>query len=135
MDHSTHTRLAPGEFNEATLMDAAIYGPRDEKIGTVSHVHGSGSDTRVIVDVGGFLGIGEKAVALKLDRLKMTPEQDASLKLVMDIKKEELTNAPTFKSKKEQEQEKQAERAQTCLRVICKSAAETARIGREYHAA
>ena len=43
----------------------------------------------------------------------MTAEQDASLKLVMDIKKEELTNAPTFKSKKEQEQEKQAERARS----------------------
>ena len=32
-------------------------------------------------------------------------------------------------------EQKQAERAQTCLRVICKSAAGTARIGREYHAA
>ena len=32
-------------------------------------------------------------------------------------------------------EQKQAERAQTCLRVICKSAAGTARTGREYHAA
>ena len=44
----------------------------------------------------------------------MTPETGGTLRLVMDIKKEELANAPTFKSKKEQEAEKQAaERARS----------------------
>ncbi len=98
------------------LIGQTVYDPDNAKIGSISDLILSKDGMTVqgfVIGVGGFLGIGEKAVALKLDRLKMTPEQDASLKLVMDIKKEELTNAPTFKSKKEQEQEKQAERARS----------------------
>ena len=98
------------------LIGQTVYDPDNAKIGSISDLILSKDGKNVegfVIGVGGFLGIGEKAVALKLDRLKMTPEQDASLKLVMDIKKDELTNAPTFKSKKEQEQEKQAERARS----------------------
>ena len=58
MDHSTHTQLVDSELNEANLLDAVVYGADDEKIGTVAHVHGMGAATQVIVDVGGFLGIG-----------------------------------------------------------------------------
>ena len=98
------------------LIGQTVYDPENAKIGSISDLILSKDGKNVegfVIGVGGFLGIGEKAVALKLDRLKMSPEQDGSLKLVMDIKKDELTNAPTFKSKKEQEQEKQAERARS----------------------
>lgn len=64
MDHTRHTALQAAELNEANLMDAVIYGPSDERIGTVAHVHGMGVETRVIVDVGGFLGIGSKPLPL-----------------------------------------------------------------------
>jgi hypothetical protein len=57
----------------------------------------------------GFLGIGEKTVALKIDRLKVTSGPDGTMQLAMDVTKEELTNAPTFKSKKDQDAEKAAE--------------------------
>jgi hypothetical protein len=98
------------------LIGQTVYDPDNAKIGSISDLilsKDGKSAEGFIIGVGGFLGIGEKAVALKLDRLKMTPEQDGSLKLAMDIKKEELTNTPTFKSRKEQEQEKAAERART----------------------
>ena len=99
------------------LIGQAVYDPDKAKIGNISDLvltkEGKGVDG-FIIGVGGFLGIGEKAVALKMDRLKMTPETDGSLRLLIDIKKEELTNAPTFKSKKEQDAEKQAaERARS----------------------
>lgn len=42
MDHSSHAVLADSELNEETLIDAVVYGADDEKIGTVSHVHGMG---------------------------------------------------------------------------------------------
>ena len=98
------------------LLGQTVYDPDNAKIGSISDLilsKDGKSAEGFVIGVGGFLGIGEKAVALKLDRLKMTPEQDGSLKLAMDIKKEELSNAPTFKSRKEQEQEKQAERARS----------------------
>ncbi len=45
MDHTTHTALDAAEINDANLMDAVIYGPTDEKFGTVAHVHGMGATT------------------------------------------------------------------------------------------
>jgi hypothetical protein len=43
MDHSNHVRLTEAELTPDLLADATIYGPDDEDIGSVSHVHGSGS--------------------------------------------------------------------------------------------
>jgi hypothetical protein len=60
-----------------------------------------------VIGVGGFLGIGEKSVALKMDRLQMSQNPEDGLVLTMDANKEELKNTPTFKSKKEQDAEKQ----------------------------
>jgi len=45
MDHSTHAALDAAELNVANLLDAVVYGINDEKIGTVSHVHGTGAST------------------------------------------------------------------------------------------
>ena len=108
---------AGGEYDPGPgPLGQTVYDPDNAKIGSISDLilsKDGKSAEGFVIGVGGFLGIGEKAVALKLDRLKMTPEQDGSLKLAMDIKKEELSNAPTFKSRKEQEQEKQAERARS----------------------
>ena len=56
LDHTLHERLEATELTEANLINATIYGPDDETIGSVSHVHGSGADAQVIVDVGGLSG-------------------------------------------------------------------------------
>lgn len=64
MDHSKHVRLTETELDPANLEGATIYGPGDENLGSVSHVHGSGLTAQVIIDVGGFLGIGAKPVAV-----------------------------------------------------------------------
>lgn len=76
MDHATHTPLATTDLHEAALVDAVIYGPLDEKIGTVAHVHGTGATAQVIVDVGGFLGIGAKPVALDIAKLQFMRDAD-----------------------------------------------------------
>jgi uncharacterized protein YrrD len=88
-----------------------VYAPDKAKIGSISDLILSKDAKTVegfVIGVGGFLGIGEKSVAMKLDRLKMTTDADGRLQLTMDAKKEELTNTPTFKSKKDQDAEKQA---------------------------
>ncbi len=64
MDHSKHVRLTESELNPANLEGATVYGPGDDNLGSVSHVHGAGANAQVIVDVGGFLGIGTKPVAV-----------------------------------------------------------------------
>jgi hypothetical protein len=89
-----------------------VYAPDKTKIGSISDLILSKDGKTVegfVIGVGGFLGIGEKSVAMKIDRLKMTAGPNGSFELAMDAKKEELTNTPTFKSKRELDAEKQAE--------------------------
>jgi PRC-barrel domain len=88
-----------------------VYSPDKLKIGNINDLIMS-KDAKTIegfvIGVGGFLGIGEKNVALKMDRLKIGSTPEGAVELTMDAKKEELTNAPSFKSKREMDTEKQA---------------------------
>jgi len=93
------------------FMGQTVYAPDKSKIGSISDLILSKDAKAVegfVIGVGGFLGIGAKSVALKIDRLKMTADPDGGIQLTMDINKEELTNTPTFKSKRDQDAEKQA---------------------------
>jgi sporulation protein YlmC with PRC-barrel domain len=93
------------------LIGLTVYAPDKVKIGSISDLILSKDAKSVegfVIGVGGFLGIGEKSVALKMDRLQISQNGDGSVQLMMDVKKEELVNAPSFKSKRDQDAEKQA---------------------------
>jgi sporulation protein YlmC with PRC-barrel domain len=94
------------------LIGQSVYAPDKAKIGSISDLILSKDAKTVegfVIGVGGFLGIGEKTVALKMDRLQMTPNSEGDgLILMTGANKEELKNTPTFKSKTEQAAEKQA---------------------------
>ncbi|MEI2808499.1 MULTISPECIES: PRC-barrel domain-containing protein [Paracoccaceae] len=94
MDHSRHTRLAETELNEATLLDMPIYDIEDRKVGTVSHVHGNGHAVQVIVDVGGFLGIGAKPVALSSDQLDFMRDSNGDVHAQTSWTKEQIKSLP-----------------------------------------
>lgn len=94
MDHIQHTPLAAADLNESTLIDAVIYGPQDEEIGTVAHVHGMGQALQVIVDVGGFLGIGSKSVALDAAQLNFMRDEDGTVHAVCSLTKEQVKQLP-----------------------------------------
>lgn len=94
MDHTRHTPLAATELNEMNLIDAVIYGPRDEKIGTVSHVHATGPSAQVVVDVGGFLGIGAKPVAMDVNQLNFMRDADGNVHAVTSWTKEQVKDMP-----------------------------------------
>jgi hypothetical protein len=92
--------------DKATLLASAIiggsvYSPADESVGDVNDlvIKPTGEIEAVVVGVGGFIGIGEKDVAITLDRFTMEPTPDlSSTKLVLNATKEELEAAPAFKS-------------------------------------
>ena len=94
------------------LIGQTVYAPDNAKIGSISDLILSKDGKTVegfVIGVGGFLGIGEKSVAMKLDRLQMTRDpQGGGLRLMMDAKKEELASTPSFKSMRDQESERQA---------------------------
>lgn len=90
MDHSKHIRLRPDELNARVLEGATIYGPADEKIGSVSHMHGD----QVVIDVGGFLGIGAKPVAVDLSQLEFMRDEDGDVHAVTNWTKDQLKDMP-----------------------------------------
>ncbi len=75
-----------------------VYDPNNNKIGEVMDVlvDKSGKVTSLIVGVGGFLGAGEKDVAVPFDAVKMTNNNN-KWTLVMNTTKDDLKNAPGFK--------------------------------------
>lgn len=94
MDHSRHTRLTQPELTDAVLADAPVYGPGDEKIGTISHVHGMGAGAGVVIDVGGFLGIGAKPVLIGLTQLDVMRDEGGDVHAVTTRTKDELKDLP-----------------------------------------
>ena len=94
MDHSKHVRLAPTELTTETLDGATIYGADDHKVGHVSHVHGVGPSSQIIVDVGGFLGLGAKPVAVGAGDLEFMRDEDGDVHAVTTWTKDQLEKMP-----------------------------------------
>lgn len=97
MDHSTHTPLSPETLNEATVKGAKVYGPDDHHIGDVSHFHGAGPNSQVVVDVGGFLGLGAKPVALDVSALNFMRDENDKVHATTAMTKDELKSLPEHK--------------------------------------
>tara|TARA_R110002020_G_scaffold2136_4_gene9764 strand:- start:1487 stop:2074 length:588 start_codon:yes stop_codon:yes gene_type:complete len=94
MDHSNHIRLAPTELTSETLEGATIYGADDHKVGHVSHVHGLGAASQIIIDVGGFLGLGAKPVAVAASDLEFMRDEGGDVHAVTTWTKDQLEQMP-----------------------------------------
>jgi len=75
-----------------------VYDPSDAKIGEISDVlvNKDGKVEAFIVAVGGFLGIGEKDVAVPFDAIHAT-ERDGKWWLTMNATKDALKGAAGYK--------------------------------------
>lgn len=75
-----------------------VYDPKDQKIGEIMDVlvNSNGQVEAAIVGVGGFLGAGEKDVAVSFNSIKATKKNDKT-HLTLDTTKDALKNAPGFK--------------------------------------
>jgi hypothetical protein len=94
MDLSHHIRLSSAELTPAMITGAVIYGVDDEKVGTVDHIDGAGMDSTAIVDVGGFLGIGAKPVALPIHELDFMRDEHGEVHAMTSWTKDELKELP-----------------------------------------
>jgi sporulation protein YlmC with PRC-barrel domain len=74
------TQVEPGQWRASTLEGLDVYNTDNEKIGDISEllVDGSGKIQAVLIGVGGFLGIGERAVAIPFDQIKFVNEPRAT---------------------------------------------------------
>lgn len=94
MDHTQHTRLEPAELNQHNLVGATVYDTSDETVGEISHMHGTGSQSHVVLDVGGFLGIGAKQVALRLADLDVMRDASGTIHAITPYSKDQVKALP-----------------------------------------
>jgi sporulation protein YlmC with PRC-barrel domain len=85
-----------GGFKADDLIGANVVDQDGKSVGEVSDlvVDADQKVQHVIVDVGGFLGIGEKPVAIQLDQLKKSDETSA---LMVTMSKDQIENMPSVK--------------------------------------
>jgi sporulation protein YlmC with PRC-barrel domain len=76
-----------------------VYDPSDNKIGEIMDVlvDRAGKATALIIGVGGFLGMGEKDVAVPFDAVQVTSKDNNKWYLVMNSSKDALKSAKGFK--------------------------------------
>ena len=75
-----------------------VYDQKDQKLGEIMDllVNQSGQIEAAMVGVGGFLGAGEKDVAVSFNAIKPTKKND-KIYLTLNTTKDALNNAPGFK--------------------------------------
>lgn len=64
----------------------------------------------IVLSVGGFLGVGDKWVAVPVDQIEF-PAKDQPAKLLVEVSKEQLENAPDFVTRETVESQEAAEQA------------------------
>ncbi len=95
--------VPPNSFANGKVMSAndfigkTVYSKDGNNIGEVNDliVADNGGVQAVILGVGGFLGIGEKDVAVSMNSINMTQDGN-SVRLVVDGTKEQFNAAPSY---------------------------------------
>jgi sporulation protein YlmC with PRC-barrel domain len=93
----TINSLPSGVLPLSDYYNQSVYDAKDNKIGDINDllVEKDGKISAAIIGVGGFLGAGEKNVAIPFTALKLT-EKNGKRYLVIDTTKEALNKAPGY---------------------------------------
>ncbi len=88
------------DWRGTKLIGATVYGPDNKSIGDINDVliANDGKINAVVIGVGGFLGVGEKNVAVPFDKLQVSRKADSASieKVNVSYTKDELKSAPKF---------------------------------------
>jgi hypothetical protein len=81
-------------------MGKSLYNGADENLGDINDIliGANGEIRAVIVGVGGFLGIGEKDVAVSFSAIEPRTDADGNVDLYLNATQEQLEAAPDFET-------------------------------------
>jgi sporulation protein YlmC with PRC-barrel domain len=94
-----YSPATPEQMTTEMLTGTPVYDANEESVGDVAqlNIDSNGAITEAIVDVGGFLGIGTKAVALPLSDLDILRQDDGDdLRVYVSMTKEQMEALPTY---------------------------------------
>jgi sporulation protein YlmC with PRC-barrel domain len=86
------------QISAKDLMNATVYSATNENVGEVGDVilAQDGKIDAVVLDVGGFLGLGEKPVAIGFDGLDVRKDANGALFVYTKFSKDQLEAAPQY---------------------------------------
>lgn len=88
------------ELTADKLEGARVYGPNDEDVGEVNRLilDNNGQVQRIVLDVGGFLGVGERQIAVTPDELNIVRTDDGNeFRVYIDANQATLKAQPEYK--------------------------------------
>ena len=101
IDKSTLTEMPAADIRAEEMVGTTVYGADDANVGEIGDVvlTADGKIDAYIIDVGGFLGVGEKEVAVGSDNLAFMTDKDGNKYLYTTFSKEQLDAAAAYDEK------------------------------------
>ncbi|MFN4273200.1 MAG: PRC-barrel domain-containing protein [Aliihoeflea sp.] len=98
IDPNTLDGVDMGAISADDLIGTTVYGANEENVGSVGDVILSqdGNVDAIIIDVGGFLGIGSKEVAVGMDNLEFMTDANGNMYLYTQFTEEQLEAQPEY---------------------------------------
>lgn len=89
--------VKPADVVSSRLVGTNVYNKQNESIGEIEDlvIENGKTVTGIVVSVGGFLGIGERYVAIDPATVVLNRDNN-TLRAMVDTSKDNLRNAPTF---------------------------------------
>ena len=90
--------ITTGQHRASDLINQSVYNRANERVGEVNELllDQNGQVVAAIIGVGGFLGIGERNVAVNFNQLQMVNDNN-TMRLVVNADKAQLQQAPEFR--------------------------------------
>ena len=102
VDAATEAAVTEAKASTSVLasqfMGQTVYSASNENVGEINDIvmNRELDNVVAIIGVGGFLGIGEKDVAISIEEITAVKDENNNLKLTIAATKEQLEAAPTF---------------------------------------
>jgi sporulation protein YlmC with PRC-barrel domain len=98
------TKQESTDMLASNLIGQTVVNSQDESIGDINDLvtDESGKVIAVLVGTGGFLGLGEKDVALGYQDLRFVRDENDAIKVIANVSQETLASAPDYETLAEQ---------------------------------
>jgi sporulation protein YlmC with PRC-barrel domain len=88
----------------SNLIGKSVVNAENDRIGDVNDLvtDKDGKIVAVLIGAGGFLGLGEKHVAIRFEDVKLSRDEDNNVQVMVNISKDTLASAPDYQTLEEQ---------------------------------
>lgn len=98
VEREGYTMTSIDQLTAEDLDGAYVYGPKDETVGEIGQLllSDSGKIDQAVINVGGFLGLGEKPIAVTFEELQLLTNASGDLRVYIDATQEALEAQPEY---------------------------------------